>query len=198
MTRQKTIGNLWQDAIAADHAGPAYLQEIDGEWQPVSWSEAATAVEELANGLLALGVAKGDAFALLGRTALEWALFDYALALVGAVGAPIYSSSSERDVRYVLDHSQAIGVLVEDDAQRAKVGDAVAQVITYAGLGELRGIRSRVRSRAPGCAARAGRLDRRGRPVHVHLHVRDNGAAEGLHDPPPQLLLDGAEERRVR
>ena len=54
------------------------------------------------------------------RTDLEWALFDFALALVGAVGAPIYSSSSQRDVQYVLEHSRAIGALVEDDEQRAR------------------------------------------------------------------------------
>ena len=72
----------------------------------MSWDEAAEAVDELANGLLALGIAKGDSFALLGRTELEWALFDFALALVGAVGAPIYSSSSARDVQYILEHSR--------------------------------------------------------------------------------------------
>jgi long-chain acyl-CoA synthetase len=138
VTRQKTIANLWRDAIAEARPGPAYQHEVDGEWQDISWQEAAEAVDEIANGLLALGVAKGDSFALLGRTELEWALFDFALALVGAVGAPIYSSSSERDVRYVLEHSRAIGVLVEDDEQRAKVGDTVGHVVSYAGLAELR------------------------------------------------------------
>jgi long-chain acyl-CoA synthetase len=138
VTRQKTIANLWRDAIAEERPGPAYLHEVDGEWQEVSWQDAGEAVDEIANGLLALGVAKGDSFALLGRKELEWALFDFALALVGAVGAPIYSSSSERDVRYVLEHSRAIGVLVEDDEQGAKVGDTVGHVVSYAGLAELR------------------------------------------------------------
>ncbi len=61
-----------------------------------------------------------------------------ALALVGAVGAPIYSSSSERDVKYVLEHSRSVGALVEDDEIEAKVGAAVQHVISYAGLAELR------------------------------------------------------------
>ena len=126
--------------MAAGRPDPAYLHEVDGEWQEVTWREADQAVEELANGLLALGVEKGQAFALLGRTSLEWALFDFALALVGAVGAPIYASSSARDVQYVLEHSEAVGVLVEDDEQRAKV-DAVrglAHVISFADLDDLR------------------------------------------------------------
>ena len=32
---------------------------------------------------------------------------------------------------------------------------------------------------------------RRGRPVHLHLHLGDDRPAQGLHDPPPQLLRDG-------
>jgi long-chain acyl-CoA synthetase len=136
---QRTIANLWRDAVAAARPEPAYLHEVDGEWREVTWPEAAAAVDELANGLLALGIEKGDAFALLGRTSLEWALFDFALGLVGAVGAPIYASSSERDVLYMLEHSQSVGVLVEDEEQRAKVAEAgLAHVIAYADLDALR------------------------------------------------------------
>ena len=139
VAQPRTIANLWRDAVAAERSGPAYLHEVDGEWREVSWPEAAAAVGELANGLLALGIRRGDAFALLARTSLEWALFDFALGLVGAVGAPIYASSSQRDALYVLEHSEAVGVLVEDEEQRAKVADAgLAHVIAFSELGELR------------------------------------------------------------
>src|SRR5580765_1714385 len=94
-TRPRTIANLWRDAMAEGRPDPAYLHEVDGEWREVTWREADEAVGELANGLLALGIERGQSFALLGRTNLEWAMFDFALAHVGAVGAPIYSSSSE-------------------------------------------------------------------------------------------------------
>jgi long-chain acyl-CoA synthetase len=133
-----TVGHLWRTSAAAGHPDPAYLHEVDGAWLPVSRAEAVETVDELANGLLALGVRKGDAFAIQARTSLEWALFDFALALVGAVGAPIYSSSSAKDARYVLEHSEAVGVLVEDDEQRAKVEGAVPQLFTFADLPALR------------------------------------------------------------
>ena len=90
---------------------PAYLVQDGDDWREVSWREAAESVDELAHGLLALGVRKGDAFAILASTRLEWALFDFALGLVGAVGAGIYANSSQRDVAHVLTHSQAVGVL---------------------------------------------------------------------------------------
>jgi long-chain acyl-CoA synthetase len=134
----RTIGHLWRDSIAAGHPDPAYLHEVDGEWVPVTHAEAATAVDELANGLLALGVAKGDAFGIMARTSLEWALFDFALALVGAVGAPVYASSSPKDARYVLAHSEAVGVLCENDELLAKVAGAVSHELTFADLPALR------------------------------------------------------------
>jgi long-chain acyl-CoA synthetase len=96
-------------------------------------------VDELANGLLALGVRKGDAFGILAQTTLQWALFDYALGLIGAVGAAIYANSSARDCQYILEHSDAIGILVEDDEQAAKVGElGLAHVLSFSDLDALR------------------------------------------------------------
>ncbi len=96
-------------------------------------------MDELANGLLALGVRKGDSFGILAQTSLEWSLFDYALGLVGAVGAAIYANSSPKDCRYILEHSDAVGVLVEDEAQREKVSDlGLTHVIAFSELGALR------------------------------------------------------------
>ena len=63
----RTIARLWQDAVAAERTQPAYLVERDRGWEPVAWAEAAAAVEELANGLLSLGVRKGDAFGILAQ-----------------------------------------------------------------------------------------------------------------------------------
>src|SRR5690349_16746862 len=135
----KTIGALWGNALAAGRTSPAYLVEEGDGWREVSWAEAGQAVEELANGLLALGVRKGNAFGILAQTSLEWSLFDYALARIGAVGAAVYANSSPKDCRYVLEHSDAIGVLVEDEQQHAKIADVgLPHVISFADLDELR------------------------------------------------------------
>jgi long-chain acyl-CoA synthetase len=135
----RTIARLWQDAVARNPNETAYLVEQDGEWEPLTWAEAARAVDELAHGLLALGVRKGDAFAILASTRVEWVLFDFALALVGAVTAPIYMNSSGRDAAYVIEHSEAVGVLCEDDVQRAKVEALnLEHVLAFADLDDLR------------------------------------------------------------
>jgi long-chain acyl-CoA synthetase len=137
--RARTIPRLWRDAVSAGRTKAAYLvEQPDASWREVTWDEAARAVDEIANGLLADGVRRGDAFAILGRNALEWTLFDFALGLVGAISTPIYASSSARDCLYILEHSESVGVLVEDEAHRAKVEGFDGRVIAYADLDDLR------------------------------------------------------------
>ena len=138
-TGTRTIARLWQDAVARGLESPAYLVQEREEWRPVSWTEAAQAVDEIAHGLLALGVRKGDAFAILASTRLEWVLFDFALGLIGAVGAPIYMNNSPKDAVYVAEHSEAVGVLCEDEEQRAKLaGLDLEHVLTFSDLPALR------------------------------------------------------------
>jgi long-chain acyl-CoA synthetase len=144
MDGQRTITRLWQDAVARwPAADTAYLARRDGEWRPVTWDEAAATVAARANGFLARGLRKGEAYGILARTTLDWALTDFALAHVGANTAPIYATSSPHDVEHVLGHSEAVGVLCEDDEQRAKV-EAVRsrlphlrEVLTFADLASL-------------------------------------------------------------
>jgi long-chain acyl-CoA synthetase len=135
----RTIARLWQDAVGQGRTGTAYLVQDGDDWREVSWNDAARAVEELAHGLLSTGIRKGDVFAILASSRLEWALFDFALALVGAVGAPIYANSSPKDVAHVLEHSEAVGILCEDEAQRAKLGGSTpTHVFTFSDLDGLR------------------------------------------------------------
>jgi long-chain acyl-CoA synthetase len=118
---RRTIVRLWRDAVSSGRTSPAYLLESDDDWRDVSWAEAGERVTALANGLLARGVRKGDTFGLLAHNSLEWALVDFALASVGAVSVPIYATSSARDVGYLLEHSEAVGVVCGDEDQLAKV-----------------------------------------------------------------------------
>jgi long-chain acyl-CoA synthetase len=121
MSTDRTIARLWRDAVARDRPGAAYLVQQGDHWHTVTWSEAAERVENLANGLLARGVRKGESFAIFARTALEWSLFDFALAQVGAVSTPVYPNSSPHDTAYILEHSESVGVLCENAGQAAGV-----------------------------------------------------------------------------
>jgi long-chain acyl-CoA synthetase len=140
----RTIAQLWRNAVAAGRTGPAYLAESeDGGWDEISWADADERVRAYANGFLARGVRKGDNVALLARNSLDWALVDFALAQIGAVGIPVYASSSARDVGYLLSHSEAVAIVCEDAIQLAKVEEVSAElpslqhVLTYHDLDGL-------------------------------------------------------------
>jgi long-chain acyl-CoA synthetase len=120
----RTAQALWQFAVAQGRQAPAYLAEEPDGWRPVSWDEAAHRVDALARGLLARGVQPGDAVAILSRTRLEWVLLDWATMSIGAVVVGLYPTSSASECRYVLSHSEAVMLFIEDDAeQRAKIDE---------------------------------------------------------------------------
>jgi long-chain acyl-CoA synthetase len=139
----RTIGTLWRAAAAREPVGPAYLAEQDSGWAEVSRAEAVRRVDDIAAGLLALGIRRGDTFAILGPTSLEWCLFDLALGLIGVIGVPIYANSSPRDAAYVAGHSEAVGILAEDEEQRGKIQSVrtglprLRHVLTFAELPDL-------------------------------------------------------------
>ncbi len=135
----RTVAALWREAVGEPRTRPAYLIERDGGWQEVSWDEMARRVDDLANGMLSLGIRRGDPVAILGRTTLEWVQVDLALALVGGIGVPIYPNSSSDECRYILDHSGAVGIFV-DDAVRPPALERtgkLAYVVPFDGLDRL-------------------------------------------------------------
>jgi long-chain acyl-CoA synthetase len=138
----RTIPALWQSATSAARTDPAYLVQGESGWEPISWDEAARRVDELAHGFLALGLRKGDAFAILGTTRLEWALVNFALARIGVIVVPVYPTSSPADCAYVLGHSDAVGIICEDDEMRARIDGIRAQtqlerLLTFVDLDDL-------------------------------------------------------------
>ncbi len=152
----RTIWSLWRNALAEERTGPAYLVEEGDGWREVSWAEAARAVDELAHGLLALGIGKGDAFGMLARTRLEWSLLDLALAQVGAVAAPMYPSLTPAECCYILEHSKAVGCLVENEEDFARIEQARPEhVYTPESLDELRALGRGHAARDPAALDRA-------------------------------------------
>lgn len=121
---KRTAPALWRYASARELASPAYLEETATGWRPVPWAEATERVDALARGLLARGVGRGDAVAVLSRTRLEWILLDWAVMSIGAVVVGLYPTSSAKECAYVLDHSEAVLALAEDSEQEAKLAAA--------------------------------------------------------------------------
>jgi long-chain acyl-CoA synthetase len=87
----------------------------------ITYAGLGTAVHEIAGGLAALGVERGDRVAILCSTRPEWTLVDYGALAAGATVVPIYPTNSPEECAYVLAHSESRTVFCEDAEQLAKV-----------------------------------------------------------------------------
>ncbi len=76
------------------------------------WSERAS---RLANGLLGLGLAKGDRVALLAYNCVEWMEMYAALARAGLVAVPINFRLTPPEIAYIAQHSEARAVIAQDE-----------------------------------------------------------------------------------
>jgi len=120
-----TTGNLTDDVVRNAAEAPDAVQfsraNADGGWDDVSCATFLAEVSAVAKGLMAAGVAPGDRVALISRTRYEWTLLDYAIWFAGAATVPIYESSSEEQIGWILSDSGARAVVCEDAGHRARV-----------------------------------------------------------------------------
>ena len=103
--------------IAAKKIGP-------GRWQNVTTGEFHERVVSAAKGLIALGIAKGDAVTIFSSTRLEWGILDFALAAVGAVSVPIYDTDSAPRAQRIMNDS-AVKLAFADNRERFDRLDSV-------------------------------------------------------------------------
>ncbi|MDR3875847.1 MAG: long-chain fatty acid--CoA ligase [Bifidobacterium sp.] len=103
--------------IAAKKIGP-------GRWQNVTTGEFHERVVSAAKGLIALGIAKGDAVTIFSSTRLEWGILDFALAAVGAVSVPIYDTDSAPQAQRIMNDS-VVKLAFADNRERFDRLDSV-------------------------------------------------------------------------
>jgi fatty-acyl-CoA synthase len=84
-----------------------------------AWSERAS---RLANALLGLGLVKGDRVALLAFNAIEWLEIYVALARAGLVAVPINFRLAGPEIAYIVQHSEARAVIVQESLRTVVEG----------------------------------------------------------------------------
>ena len=83
------------------------ISKIDGEWRGISWRHVADQVRRLANILVERGVEAGDRVLVSAENRPEWAVADLAVMSIGAIVVPAYTTNTEDDHHYIMDHSGA-------------------------------------------------------------------------------------------
>ncbi|MCD2114113.1 acyl-CoA synthetase [Rhodococcus rhodochrous] len=94
-----------------------------------TYAEFDEAVNRTANALAVRGIVAGDRVAILSHNSWEVCVLTYALARLGALMVPINYMLNSDEVAYILNHSQARGLVVEDT-----LFDVAASAVDAAGV----------------------------------------------------------------
>jgi long-chain acyl-CoA synthetase len=109
------------DQAAAQPDNAAYYVRQDGKWVPTSWRTYAREIRRAARALIAAGCEAPFTTTILGFNRPEWVIFDIATMAAGGAPAGIYTTCSPPEVEYIVGHSEARVILVENRAQYDKV-----------------------------------------------------------------------------
>jgi long-chain acyl-CoA synthetase len=112
---------LFEAQAKARGARAAVKHKREGRWSDVSWTEMARRARDVADGLAALGVQRGDRIAIIGETQIEWILADLGILGAGGITVTIYQSNQAPECQFILENSGARYIFCDSEAQVAKI-----------------------------------------------------------------------------
>ena len=122
-TIASTVASLPGSAAERFGSHTAARFKRDGEWRELSYAEMGEAIDEIALGLIDLGIEVGDRVCILAETRLEWTLASLGVSAAGAVAVPVYPTNAPSECKWVAGNSGARAIFCENDGQRAKIED---------------------------------------------------------------------------
>jgi len=98
-----------------------------GKFESITWNETQKQVYAIAQGLVDLGVLKGDRVIILSENRPEWQIADMAIMSIGAISVPAYTTSTTNDYEYIINHSEARCAIISSDNLAEKAYPAIAK-----------------------------------------------------------------------
>jgi long-chain acyl-CoA synthetase len=115
----------------ADHldSKPFLWNKKEGLYSPRTYKEVADQVCQFANGLSAIGIEKGDRVVIVSENRPEWVIADLAISAIGAIVVPAYTTNTNEDNLYILEHSEAKAAIVSTHKLLQRLQGAAVQSI---------------------------------------------------------------------
>ena len=111
---------------------PFLWAKRSGQWQSISWAEAARQICLIAEHIRGLGLGEGDRVLLLSENRPEWCIADLAIMAAGCVTVPAYTTNTELDHQHILDNSGARAAIVSN----TRLASALVPAIMRTGIVE--------------------------------------------------------------
>jgi len=100
---------------------PAMREKEFGIWNVYTWADYRDRVREIALGLAALGVRRGEVVALLGRNRPNWVWSELAAQALGCMSLGIYEDVLPVEAGYLVGYAEAVAIFCEDEEQVDKI-----------------------------------------------------------------------------
>jgi len=120
-TESTSLADLFDRSVSAFAERPAMRWKEGDAWKDLTYAELGRRVEDVAWGLLSLGMDRGDRFAIFAKNSPDWAMADWAGITHGFVTVPIYDTLTAEKAGYILKDSGARVCIVQTKAHLEKV-----------------------------------------------------------------------------
>jgi len=130
----KSVYTLLKESSERVPDRTALAVKRDGVWVKWTYKEYFEDVQAIAKAFIKVGLKKSHGVGILGFNAPEWHISNMAAVVAGGLAAGIYTTNSAEAVTYVLNHSRANVLVIENEEQVAKVAPI------WEDLGELKAI----------------------------------------------------------
>ena len=104
-----------------EEAGKVAMREKDlGIWRSISWADYGEAARNAGQGLMAMGLARGEVVSILSETNKEWMFADLGAICAGASSSGVYTTDSAKQLEYIVNDSSSAFLFVENEEQLDK------------------------------------------------------------------------------
>ena len=116
-----TISALFRKRVRDLGASKVALREKDfGIWNEYTWADWGEQARQVGNGLLALGLERGDVCSVAAEVVKEWLFADLGVICAGGVTNGVYPTDSASQVEYLINDSKTRFYFAEDEEQLDK------------------------------------------------------------------------------
>jgi len=112
----KTLDGLFRERVkrSGEQVAYRYFNKLTEQWDSYTWSHMDRFIARWQGALEQEKLVPGDRVAVMVRNCPEWIMFEQAALGLGLVVVPLYVDDRAENAAYVLDHSEAKILLLED------------------------------------------------------------------------------------
>ncbi len=115
-----TVPKVFTNAVKQYGDRAAMRQKEFGLWHDISWNTYYQRVRAVSAALISMGLEPGDCAAIIGDNCPEWVFASMGIQCAGGIAAGVYATNAWQQVEYVVGHSDAVFLFVENEEQLDK------------------------------------------------------------------------------